>query len=63
MGREPRAFLWDAREGAIAIAEFTAGRRFDDYVADRMLRSAPATSTQTPMTSAPVQSMPSSALA
>jgi uncharacterized protein with HEPN domain len=40
MQRDPRAFLWDAREAAEAILEFVAARSFDDYVADRMLRSA-----------------------
>ena len=40
MDRDPRAYLWDAREGADAIAQFVAGRTFDEYLADRMLRSA-----------------------
>ena len=40
MERDPRAYLWDARQSADAIAEFARGRTFDDYVADSMLRSA-----------------------
>ena len=40
MRREPRAFLWDAREGVLAIMEFVADRRYQDYLHDRMLRSA-----------------------
>ncbi len=40
MRREPRAYLWDVREAADAILEFTLGLRLDDYLADRMLRSA-----------------------
>lgn len=37
MRREPRAYLWDVREAADAILEFTLGLRLDDYLADRML--------------------------
>jgi len=40
MRREPRAYLWDVREAADAILEFTRGFHLDDYLADRMLRSA-----------------------
>jgi uncharacterized protein with HEPN domain len=40
MRREPRAYLWDVREGADTILEFTKGRRIEDYLEDRMLRSA-----------------------
>lgn len=40
MRRDPRAFLWDVQESATAIAEFTGGKTLDDYLADRMLRSA-----------------------
>ena len=40
MERDPRAYLWDARESADAIAEFVSGRTLDDYLADRMLRAA-----------------------
>ena len=36
----PRAYLWDARERADAIASFVRGRTFEDYRADVMLRSA-----------------------
>jgi uncharacterized protein with HEPN domain len=39
MQRDPRAFLWDAREAATAIGEFVNGKTFDDYAANRMLRS------------------------
>lgn len=40
MDRDPRAYLWDAKEGADAIVDFVKGRTLDDYLADRMLRSA-----------------------
>ncbi|MGZ5620598.1 MAG: HepT-like ribonuclease domain-containing protein [Methylobacter sp.] len=40
MQRDPRAYLWDAREAAAAILEFVAGKTFEDYTNDRMLRSA-----------------------
>ena len=40
MDRDPRAYLWDVRESADAITQFVAGRTFEEYVADRMLRSA-----------------------
>jgi uncharacterized protein with HEPN domain len=40
MDHDPRAYLWDAKESADAIAEFVRGRTFEDYVADVMLRSA-----------------------
>jgi len=40
MERDPRAYLWDAREASEAILEFVAGKSFDDYVSDRLLRSA-----------------------
>jgi uncharacterized protein with HEPN domain len=38
--RDPRAYLWDVREAADAIAGFVLGRSFDDYSGDLMLRSA-----------------------
>ncbi len=34
MRRDPRAYLWDVREAADAIAGFTQGRNFDDYAGD-----------------------------
>jgi uncharacterized protein with HEPN domain len=40
MRRDPRAYLWDAREAAAAILEFVEGKSFDDYSGDRLLRSA-----------------------
>ena len=40
MDHDPRAYLWDARESADAIASFVRGRTFEDYRADVMLRSA-----------------------
>ena len=40
MRRDARAFLWDVRDSAEAIADFVMGRTLDDYLADRMLRSA-----------------------
>ena len=33
-------YLWDARRAVERIARFTAGRTFDDYLGDDMLRSA-----------------------
>ncbi|HEY8034736.1 MAG TPA: HepT-like ribonuclease domain-containing protein [Methylobacter sp.] len=40
MQRDPRAYLWDARETAASILEFVAGKTFEDYTNDRLLRSA-----------------------
>jgi uncharacterized protein with HEPN domain len=40
MQRDPRAFLWDVRDSADAIAAFLAGRTQDDYLTQRLLRSA-----------------------
>jgi len=40
MERDPRAFLWDARESADAIAQFIAGRTLEQYLQDAMLRAA-----------------------
>ena len=39
-GRSAAKYLWDARRAAERIARFTAGRSFDDYLADDMLRAA-----------------------
>ena len=39
-GRSAAKYLWDARRAAERIARFTAGRSFDDYLADEMLRAA-----------------------
>jgi uncharacterized protein with HEPN domain len=33
-------YLWDARRAAERVARFTAGKGFNDYLADEMLRSA-----------------------
>lgn len=33
-------YLWDARRAAEKITRFTAGRTYDDYLTDDMLRSA-----------------------
>ncbi len=30
MDHDPRAYLWDAKKSAEAIAEFVSGRTFDD---------------------------------
>jgi hypothetical protein len=38
MRRDPRAYLWDVREAADAIASFIQGRSFEDYAGDLMLR-------------------------
>ena len=40
MLRDYRSFLWDVRDSADAIFEFTSGRPLDEYLANRMLRSA-----------------------
>lgn len=40
MERDPKAFLWDAREAAALIAQFVAGKSFADFEKDKLLRSA-----------------------
>ena len=40
MRRDPRAYLWDAREAIDAIAVFTSNRAREDFQQDLMLRSA-----------------------
>lgn len=40
MQHDPRAWLWDVRRAADLVAEFVQGRSFDDYLADRLVRSA-----------------------
>ena len=40
MKREPKTFLWDAREAAGVIVAVTAGRSFADFERDIVLRSA-----------------------
>lgn len=40
MQLEARKYLYDIQQAAMLIAEFTAGRDFDDYVGDAMLRAA-----------------------
>lgn len=40
MQREARKYLYDIQEAAALIAEFTDGRDFQAYLADRMLRAA-----------------------
>ena len=40
MQPDNRKFLWDAREAGRRIERFVAGRTFDDYIADDLLRSA-----------------------
>jgi uncharacterized protein with HEPN domain len=34
------SYLWDAREAAAAILEFTRGKTFEDYAADPILSAA-----------------------
>jgi len=41
MQRDPKAYLWDAREAIDAIAGFILGRTREDFQQDLMLRSAP----------------------
>lgn len=40
MQRDPRAFLWDVRESAVAIQSFTAGMDVAAYLANDMAQSA-----------------------
>jgi len=40
MQRDARAFLWDIRHAAEAVADFTRGKTIEDYKADRLLQSA-----------------------
>jgi uncharacterized protein with HEPN domain len=40
IANEAAKYLWDAYAAAERIARFTAGRTFDDYVADDMMRAA-----------------------
>ena len=40
MKRNPKSLLWDAREAADAIATMVAGRSYEDFDRDIMLRSA-----------------------
>jgi len=39
MQRDARTFLWDIRDAADAIQGYVQGRSFDDYLANRLLRS------------------------
>ena len=40
MQRDPRAFLWDVRESALAIQAFTAGMDAAAFAANEMAQSA-----------------------
>lgn len=40
MQREPKAYLWDARQALEAITAFTRGRTREEFQQDLMLRSA-----------------------
>lgn len=40
MRSESLAFLWDARRAALLVTQFVAGRTWQDYATDPMLRSA-----------------------
>ncbi|WP_024329278.1 DUF86 domain-containing protein [Thioalkalivibrio sp. ALR17-21] len=40
MRRDPRAYLWDAREAARRVAEFVKDANEEDYVASDLMRSA-----------------------
>ena len=39
MPPDPRKYLWDALTAAELLVQFTAGKSFDDYRADALLRS------------------------
>jgi len=38
--RDPRAYLWEVKQAAAAIGEFTAGLNFIDYEGSELVRSA-----------------------
>lgn len=38
--RDPKVYLWEAREAAAAVLRFARGRNFDDLLEDDLLRSA-----------------------
>jgi uncharacterized protein with HEPN domain len=40
MQRDPRAYLWDARQAAERVVAFVAGRTWQEYETDDLLRSA-----------------------
>ncbi|MSP50296.1 MAG: DUF86 domain-containing protein [Alphaproteobacteria bacterium] len=40
MGGDAGKYLWDAKVAADRIARFTAGKSFNDYRSDEMMRSA-----------------------
>lgn len=40
MQRDPRAFLWDVRESAVAIQSFVAGMDANGYAANEMAQAA-----------------------
>ncbi len=40
MERDPKAYLWDARDAAEAVTQFVQGKSFDDLLDDQMLGSA-----------------------
>ena len=40
MRRDPKCFLWDARNAAEAIARFTRDKTFEAFLADDLLRAA-----------------------
>jgi len=40
MRSESRKYLWDALQAAERVVRFTAGRNFESYKADELLRSA-----------------------
>ena len=40
MRRDPKCYLWDARNAADAIARFTRDKTFEAFLADDLLRAA-----------------------
>ena len=40
MRRDPKAYLWDAREAVVAILKFISGRNLEAFQRDLLLRSA-----------------------
>ncbi|WP_440998063.1 HepT-like ribonuclease domain-containing protein [Arhodomonas sp. SL1] len=40
MQRDPRAYLWDAREAATTVAKFIEGVSETEYLSNQLLRSA-----------------------
>ncbi|MCV7288580.1 DUF86 domain-containing protein [Mycolicibacterium wolinskyi] len=40
MPRDPKKYLWDAQHAVTLVRQFSAGKTFEDYTVDALLRSA-----------------------